>query len=219
MPESEEARSSRLRWLRGLAVALGRMRPGVPPDDDVQRHAMRSLLSLYEGLAQWGDDDVSEVSALRDQVRNEGTAQALRDRAARAYLAGYIGEAEDLAVRGRTDGYRTACEHRSALQLLADDFAGHAPMSDADRDGLADVDEELAGAAEDAPPPHRGQIPAWAPRTHWWWWAPKRTDMSMREYRERVYGGDLEEYEGSAPGSADWLRCGDERCWCATAPA
>lgn len=218
MPESEEAWSKRLHWLRSVAASLERMRPGEAPEEDAQRHPMRSLLSFYEGLAGWGDRDAAEVPRLRDRVRGEGVAAALHDGAARGYLAGYISETEDHADRGRFDGYRPACEHRSAVQLLIDDFAAAEPLRESDFDALEDVDEALREAAEDAPPLHCRQIPSWAPRHHWWWWAPKRTDMSMREYRERIFGASLEGVDGSAPGDADWLRCGDEDCWCATAP-
>jgi hypothetical protein len=217
MTESTQLRSQRLRWLRNLAAELEGMRPGRSADGDVQKNAMRSLLQFYEGLAQWGAFDPAGVAELCDQVRHDGVAHALQD--GRGYLSGYISATEAYAVRGRSDGYVAACQHRSALQLLIDEFPDRAPLSDTDRDELEDVDEELREAAEDAPPPHRAQIPSWAPRTHWWWWAPKRTDMSMREYRLRIYAGDLEEYDGSGPGSADWLRCGDGQCWCATAPA
>ncbi|QKW35100.1 hypothetical protein HUT06_14545 [Actinomadura sp. NAK00032] len=218
MPESEEAWSKRLHWLRSAAASLERTRPGEAPEGDVQEHPMRALLAFYEGLAGWEAHDPAEVPRLRDQVRGGGVAGALHEKAARAYLAGYLSETEDLADRGRFDGYRPACEHRSALQLLLDDLADAEPLSEADLDALEDVDEELKEAAEDAPPPHRFQIPSWAPRHHWWWWAPKRTGMSMREYRDRIFAGSLEGVDGSAPGDADWLRCGDEACWCFTAP-
>ncbi|WP_119729621.1 hypothetical protein [Thermomonospora amylolytica] len=145
-------------------------------------------------------------------------ATLLKEGANRRNLGAYVAETAEYAERGRLDGYVPACERRSALQVLVDGFGEHGVPGPAVVEELEEIDEELRAAAEDAPPPHRNQIPDRIPGSHWWWRAPRRTDMSMREYRSRLYGGDLEEFEGDAPGSADWLRCGDEACWCHDAP-
>ncbi|WP_143219731.1 hypothetical protein [Actinomadura sp. CNU-125] len=215
MPEFDETRSRQLNWLHEVSTALGQVHSEQHPEAAIQMHPIRLLLDFYKELAKWNPKDPAEVQLLRDRVRSDAVIQELSNEMARNFITGYISETEDLVDRGRHEGYRAACEHRSAIQLLIDDFAEHEPLSSIDSTWLTEVDEELSEVAEDAPPLHRGEIPSWAPTTHWWWSAPKRTGMSMREYRERVFGGSLDD-DGSTPGTADWLRCGDERCWCAT---
>ncbi|MFF5263838.1 hypothetical protein ACFY4C_33345 [Actinomadura viridis] len=213
----EEAWRARLDRIRERASWLETVT--AVDQDDQGMAVMEALIDLYERLAQWGSAAPAEAEGLRAGVRRPELAAILRGERAQGILSAYAQEGERYALRGRTDGYLQACEHRSAVQLLADEFAEFNVIVDPfAQEAIGDFDDELRDVAENGTPPHRGQIPSWAPRSHWWWWAPK-TDMSMREYRERVYSGDLEQYESSAPGAADWLRCGDEQCWCFAAPA
>ncbi|WP_131738044.1 hypothetical protein [Actinomadura roseirufa] len=192
------------------------------PQSAAQRNdadVMRAVLHVYAGLARWGAADVTTGQALREQMRGAAIGEFLRGDRAQAVLSAYAGEGENYAQRGRLDGYLNACQHRTAIQALQDDFAAvlaiSAPLA---LESVGDFDDLLCEVADDATPVHRGQIPSWAPSTHWWWWKPDNITVSMREYRARLYVGELEEYEGSQPGSADWLRCEDNKCWCFTAP-
>ncbi|MFF5264575.1 hypothetical protein ACFY4C_37105 [Actinomadura viridis] len=214
----EEAWRARLDRMRERALWLETVTPA--GQDDQGMAVMEALLGVYAGLAQWGSAAPAEAERLRARVRRPELAEILRGERAQGALSAYAEDGQRYALRGRTDGYRGACEHRSAVQLLADDFAEYGVIVDPFvQEAIDGFDGELRDVAENGTPVHRGQIPSWAPRSHWWWWAP-RTDMSMREYRERLYSGDLEPYESSAPGAADWLRCGDDKeCWCFTAPA
>ncbi|WP_242889172.1 hypothetical protein [Actinomadura litoris] len=211
----DDAWRDRLALMRERAAWLEAVDPG-GQDDEGGKDVMEALLAVYDGLAKWGAADPAEAETLRARVRRPELAGVLHGPRAQGTLAAYCGEGERYALRGRTDGYLQACEYRSAVASLTEDFDGvvAAPFVEEEFDGF---DEELRDVADDATPVHRAQVPSWADRSsHWWWWKPDRVDMSMREYGDRVYAGDL----GSvAPGDADWLRCGDEECWCFTAPA
>ncbi|MBT2210594.1 MULTISPECIES: hypothetical protein [Actinomadura] len=216
MSEVEAARQKRLNALLERAAWLEAADPG--DQDDEGMAVMDALLAVYDLLAKWRSADPAEAEVIRARVRLPRLAEVLRGERAQSALSAYASEGERYALRGRNDGYREACEFRSAIKLLTDDYEGVVvdPFAQEELDGFED---ELREAAEDATPVHRYQIPAWADRSHWWWWKPDHIDMSMREYRNRIFAGDIEEYESKAPGAADWLRCGDEECWCFTAPA
>ncbi|WP_242903165.1 hypothetical protein [Actinomadura terrae] len=211
----DSAWQDRLDTMRERAEWLEAVGPG--GGDDVGRAVMKALLEVYDRLAKWGAADPAEAEALRARVRRPDLADDLRGERAQTALSVYASEGERYALRGRNDGYRQACEFRSAIKLLTDDY-DEVVVDPFAQEALDDFDEELRDVADDATPVHRNQVPSWAPRSHWWWWKPDHIDMSMREYRERLFTGDLEEYESKAPGAADWLRCGDKECWCFTAP-
>ncbi|QXJ24200.1 hypothetical protein AGRA3207_005475 [Actinomadura graeca] len=191
----------------------------VDPDgqDDEGRAVMESLLSVYGDLAQWGSADPGEAQTLRARVRRPELVTVLQGQRAQVSLSIFASDGEENALRGRVDRYRQACEHRSALKMLMDDY-DEVIVDQFTQEAVEDFDEELRDVADDATPVHRTQIPSWAPRSHWWWWKPDPIKLTMREYRRRIYAGDLEDDESSAPGTADWLRCGDKKCWCFTAP-
>ncbi|WP_141953479.1 hypothetical protein [Actinoallomurus bryophytorum] len=98
----------------------------------------------------------------------------------------------EYAERGRFDGYELASLGRSALEFLREDFADLDVFDDMTESDLAEIDEELTAAAEEAPPIL--DVPSWVPESHWWWRAPKQTDMSEEERRHRLYGGELDDY-------------------------
>ncbi|QXJ25881.1 hypothetical protein AGRA3207_007446 [Actinomadura graeca] len=182
---------------------------------DGGRAAMEALLYVYNGLAEWSYADPAEAAVLQARVRRPELIDLLHGQRAQGTLMCYAGEGQSYALRGRVDGYRQACEHRSAIKLLIDDFE-EVIIDQFTQEELEDLDEELRDAADDATPVHRRQIPSWAPRSHWWWWKPDHIDMSMSEYGNRIYAGDLED---GASAFAEVLRCGDQECWCYTAPA
>jgi len=106
-------------------------------------------------------------------------------------LENYLGEAASWAAEGRYDGYAPAVLARSSFQILLEDFGEWDLMNEQRREDLAYIDEDLREAAEDAPPVETRFVPPNLPATHWWWKAPKRTDMSERERRLRLRGRDL----------------------------
>ncbi|WP_157430538.1 hypothetical protein [Actinomadura macra] len=199
--------------MRRRAAWLETVDPGGQADGGMA--VMEALLYVYDGLAKWRNADPAEAEILRARVRRPGLIETLHGERAQNTLGAYSGKGETYALRGRNDGYREACEHRSAIESLTDDFAD-VVVDPFVQEAVEDFDEELRDVADDATPVHRTQIPSWAPRSHWWWWKPDHINMSMREYGDRIYAGDL----GSdlAPGDADWLRCGDKECWCFSAP-
>ncbi|WP_433325722.1 hypothetical protein [Spirillospora sp. CA-294931] len=190
---------------------------GAGPGDDA-RTVASDLLEVYLALAGWERRDPAEAEALRGRVRRKEIADLFgADDGPQGVFSAEVGEVDLWLTRGRTDGFRMTCEHRTALQLLLDDYSEWDVVAGFVLDDLEETDEEIRELDGDATPVHRGQIPSWAPRSYWWWWMPKPVDMW--EYRARVFSGDLEEHQSNAPGSAEWLRCGDKECWCATAPA
>jgi hypothetical protein len=64
-------------------------------------------------------------------------------------------------------------------------------MGTSARADIEEIDEELADAADEAPP--LLDVPSWVPESHWWWREPRRTNMSEEERLHRLYGGELDE--------------------------
>ncbi|MEU6033908.1 hypothetical protein ABZ801_00705 [Actinomadura sp. NPDC047616] len=110
-------------------------------------------------------------------------------------LDNYIEDAASFAAEGRYDGFAHAALARSALQILLEDFAEWNLIDEERRADLAGIDEDLQDTAEDAPPVDAKYVPPNLPPTHWWWSAPKRTDMSDEERRLRLSGRDLYMFE------------------------
>lgn len=182
--------------------------------EDSTGTTMDAVLKVYAALARWGTRDPAEAQAFGTRMKQAGVEPFLLGERAQSVLGSYASDGELYALRGRTDGYLTACQHRTAVQALQDDFPGVVSSAWA-VESMDDFDEALRDVADDPTPMHRGQIPSWAPKSHWWWWQPEPVAMDMREFGDRLYAGDLGRGE---PGSADWLRCGDKKCWCYTAP-
>jgi hypothetical protein len=172
--------------MRGIVSALERAASGPPNGTALVRDAMDGLLTLREAMARGDVPDPEELRRFRERV-----AELLKTGRNPGQLAGYRGQVLVNAQRGRFDGYESASRGRSALQILRDDFADGDLFDDLALADLEEIDEELADAADEAPP-IRG-IPSWVPESHWWWRAPKRTDMSEEERLHRLYGGELDE--------------------------
>ncbi|WP_329245973.1 hypothetical protein OG417_50785 [Actinoallomurus sp. NBC_01490] len=172
--------------MRGIVSALERAVPGPPNGQALVRDAMEGLLTLREAARQGDVPDPGELHRFRERV-----AELLKSGHNPGQLAAYRGRVLMNAQRGRFDGYEPASRGRSALQILLVDFADGDLFDDLARADLEEIDEELEDAADEAPPIR--DVPSWVPESHWWWRAPKRTDMSEEERRHRLYGGELDE--------------------------
>lgn len=180
--ESEEAPTA-AEAMRRIGSALEQAEPGPPNGRALVRDAMDGLLTLYAAVERGDTPDPGELRRFRERV-----AELLASGHNPGQLAVYRGRVLVHAQRGAYDGYEPAARGRSALQFLRDDFpVGFDDLAKAD---LEEIDEELADAAEEAPPIR--DVPAWVPSSHWWWRAPKNTDMSEEERRFRLYGGELD---------------------------
>ncbi|MCW2858412.1 MAG: hypothetical protein JWP48_120 [Actinoallomurus sp.] len=171
--------------MRGILSALERAVPGPPNGKALVRDALDAIPGLQEAAAGEDGPDANALERFRERV-----VELLKSGRNPVHLVSYRNQVLERAERGRTDGYESASLGRSALQILKDEFPADQLFDDLARDDLEEIDETLADAAEDAPPIQ--DIPSWVPESHWWWRAPKRTDMSDRERRFRLYGGELD---------------------------
>lgn len=171
--------------MEGILSALERGMAGPPAGDAFVRDAVEAIPALREKAAGGDGPDAGELARFRDRV-----VELLKSGRNPVQLVSYRGQVLTRAQSGRLDGYEPACLGRSALQILKDDFPADDLFDDLAREDLEEIDEALADAAEDAPPIK--DVPSWVPESHWWWRAPKRTDMSDRERRYRLYGGELD---------------------------
>lgn len=87
----------------------------------------------------------------------------------------YVVRSQTAAENGRHEGYRPACWRRSMLQILGDEFVPWtAVLRPRDIDAIARIDDALAEVAAEAGIATEEEVPAWVPRSHWWWWEPVR---------------------------------------------
>jgi hypothetical protein len=105
----------------------------------------------------------------------------------------FVFDAGQYAERGAMDGFAEACSRRSLLQNLNDHFVPWEkfkmfPL----QSEIEDIDETLEEVSESAPPFRKGEIPDWVPESHWWWFAPKRRDMSENERHWRRHYEEIE---------------------------
>jgi hypothetical protein len=149
------------------------------------RDAIEAIAGLGERAAGGRDLQADEPAGFRERV-----VELLKRGRNPVHLSAYRSLVLERAERGRLDGYEPASLGRSALQILKDDYPSAELFDELARADLDEIDEALVDAAEDAPPIE--DVPSWVPDSHWWWRAPKRTDMTDRERRFRLYGGDLE---------------------------
>ncbi|MEU0490504.1 hypothetical protein ABZ249_14850 [Nocardiopsis sp. NPDC006139] len=96
------------------------------------------------------------------------------------------------AERGRLDGFEEACEMRSILQILNDDFIDwncieNPGIRDAFIEDLEDIDETLRDVSDEAPPVREEDIPNWVSADHWWWRSPQQQNMSQAEIDRRLH--------------------------------
>jgi hypothetical protein len=175
------------RVMRGIVSNLERAVSGPPNGWALVRDAIDGLLPLREAMARGDVPAPEELRRFRERV-----AELLRSGRNRGELGAYRGRTMVNAQRGRFDGYEPASRGRSALQILREDFADWDLFDDLARSDLEEIDEELADAAEEAPPIR--DVPSWVPESHRWWRAPKRTDMSEEERLHRLYCGELDDY-------------------------
>jgi len=171
--------------MQSILSALETASSGAPNGSALVGGALEGLIGLRQRAARGDVPDPKELRRFRSRVaellrsgRNPGQFSQYRD-----YVLQY-------AERGRFDGYELASVGRSALEILREDFAEWDVLDEVAESDLADIDEELAATAEEAPPIR--DVPGWVPESHWWWRAPKRTDMSEEERLYRLYGGDID---------------------------
>ncbi|WP_028649710.1 hypothetical protein [Nocardiopsis sp. CNT312] len=160
-------------------------------DRDLPGLAGRALEAFEESAQRRRDRDAlidDAFAALLDlyraTTRPERRSPAGRDFAGR--LAGllasgsnpdrlglYVVRSQTAAEHGRHEGYRPACWRRSMLQLLGEEFVDwEVFLRPGDLEALPRIDEALAEAAADTRAD--GDVPAWVPDSHWWWWEPAR---------------------------------------------
>ena len=173
--------------MRGIVSALEQAVPGPPNGTALVGEAVGALLNLQGAMAEGDVPDAGELRRFRERV-----VELLKSGRNPGQLAGYRGRVLVNAQKGRFDGYEPASRGRSAFQILREDFADEDLFDDLARADLEEIDEELTDAAEEAPPIL--DVPSWVPESHWWWRAPKRTDMSKEERLYRLYGGELGGY-------------------------
>lgn len=171
--------------MQGIVSALEKAASGPPNGWALVRYAMGGLLTLREAMARGDAPEPEELTRFRQRV-----AELLRTGRNPGQLAAYRGHVLVYAQRGRFDGYEPACRGRSALQILRDEFPDGDLFDDLARVDLEEIDEELADAADEAPPIL--DVPSWVPESHWWWREPRRMDMSEEERRYRLYCGELD---------------------------
>jgi hypothetical protein len=182
---TSDAEPSAKEKMQNIVSLLERAVSGPPNGVALVRGAVEGLLTLRGPLARGDSPDADELSRFRKRV-----AELLDSGHNPGQLAAYRGRVLVNAQKGRFDGYEPAARGRSALQILREEI-GEELFDDLARADLEEIDEELADAAEEAPPIR--DVPSWIPESHWWWRAPKRTDMSEEERRHRLYGGELDD--------------------------
>ncbi|MEU2974502.1 hypothetical protein [Nocardiopsis alba] len=103
----------------------------------------------------------------------------------------YLARCSNYAELGRLNGFRIACEMRSALEVFTDEFMVWSESQREDFHGLyieeiEDIDETLKDVSDEAIPIREKDIPAWVPKSHWWWRSPVQQDMSDEEIRKHL---------------------------------
>ncbi|MDN3358848.1 hypothetical protein [Actinomadura sp. DC4] len=171
--------------MRGIVSGLEKAAPGPPNGNLLVRDAIEGLLTLRGLIARGEGPDAGELARFRERL-----VELLGSGENPGQFGWFLGSVLVKAQKGRFDGYEPAVRGRSGLQILREDFAGDL-FDESTLAILEEIDEELADAAEEAPPIL--DVPSWIPESHWWWRAPKRTDMSEEERLHRLYGGELDD--------------------------
>lgn len=160
---------------------------------DLPDLAGRTLNAFTESASRTRDRDAlmdSAFAALFDLYRASTPAQR-QSPAGRKFTTGlaellaggnnpdrlglYVVRSQTAAENGRHEGYRPACWRRSMLQILGEEFVPWtAVLRPRDIDAIARIDEALAEVAAEAGIATEEEVPAWVPRSHWWWWEPVR---------------------------------------------
>ncbi|MFD7366823.1 hypothetical protein ACFV4I_11215 [Nocardiopsis alba] len=103
----------------------------------------------------------------------------------------YLARCSNYAELGRLNGFRAACEMRSTLEVFTDEFmiwseSQREDFHDLYFEEIEDIDETLKDVSNEAPPIREKDIPAWTPKSHWWWRSPVQQDMSDEEIRKHL---------------------------------
>jgi hypothetical protein len=178
-PQSAEA------IMRAIVSALETASSGPANGSALVGEALKGLIALRQRAAHGDVPAPEELDRFRRRV-----AELLKTGRNPGQFSQYREHVLEYAERGRYDGYELASLGRSALEFLREDFADLDVFDDMAESDLAEIDEELTAAAEEAPPIR--DVPSWVPESHWWWRAPKQTDMSEEERLNRLYGGDID---------------------------
>ncbi|WP_157535091.1 hypothetical protein [Nocardia inohanensis] len=128
---------------------------------------MTSIVGVQVGLATKANPpSKDELEAFRRDVSDLMIANGRS-------LYSYIDRGLDYAIRSRIDGWYEPSIHRSAIQLLIDDYPGGSSVFDEEAlDLLDEMDEMLNDRAPDVPPLPESIIPPGMPESHWWWHLP-----------------------------------------------
>lgn len=158
-----------------------------------REHELQVLMVILDPLLmQLVDEPLprEDLSRLKTQ-----TSQALAQYNNFNHLRSYIFLCDSFAERGRLDGFSHACIMRSRIKILLDEFIDWHIFQSSQRDTLVhdieDTDEIIEEISDDASPIRESDIPDWVNKDHWWWWAPKRQDMSEAERYERIHYEEL----------------------------
>ena len=178
-PQSAEA------IMRAIESALETASSGPANGSALVGEALKGLIALRERATHGDAPAPEELDRFQRRV-----AEFLKTGRNPGQFSQYREHVLEYAERGRYDGYELASLGRSALEFLREDFAYLDVFDEMTESDLEEIDEELTAAAEEAPPIR--DMPSWVPESHWWWRAPKQTDMSEEERVNRLYGGDID---------------------------
>ncbi|MFE9246601.1 hypothetical protein [Nocardiopsis sp. NPDC006938] len=126
----------------------------------------------------------------------EEAGKLLRRHGNRHGFTHYFRMYQKYSRRSTGDGFLNACQYRSKIQIIIDDFVPFADlMHPADADKLDVVDALFTENADDIVPIPPGEIPWWVPESHWWWRVPTRHDWTEAEINEKLYGYYEEDWD------------------------
>ncbi|WP_227984236.1 hypothetical protein [Nocardia spumae] len=101
-----------------------------------------------------------------------------------ATFKNFLFEVFDRTSRAITDGWRTPCLYRSAIQFLQDNFKGiDLVLDDEDREFIDEIDEIFEELATSIEPLPASMIPPGIPDSHWWWRLPSATPKEAADAR------------------------------------
>lgn len=168
-----------------INLVLGELKSNERSAASRVRVSFKFLVSLYLRL---GSSDVLEGE--KEDFKAEFTRLISSDSNFMG-LYFYLAACSDYAELGRLNGFHTACLMRSVLQIFNDHFivwneVGREDFHDNYIEEIADIDQTIVEVSDEAPPIREGDIPDWAPASHWWWRAPQQQDMSEAERKSRL---------------------------------